>query len=52
LFPKTEKIKLKWINFYIEVLNAKLEVNVDSIHLVYKEKIYSNTFMTKILTLM
>ena len=52
LFPKTEKIKLKWINFYIEVLNAKLEVNVDSINLVYKEKIYSNTFMTKILTLM
>ena len=48
LFPKTEKIKLKWINFYIEVLNAKIKVEVDYIDIIYKEEFYSQIFIAKL----
>lgn len=45
---KADKIRLKWINFYVEVLNAKLQVDVDYIDLIYKEEFYSRASIIKL----
>ena len=50
LFPKSsDKIRLKWINFYVEILNAKISVKVDYIDLICEEELYSNDFKSKFL---
>ncbi len=50
IFQNTTWIKLRWVNFYIEVLNAEIEVEVDYIKLTYKPEILSQSIILKSIT--
>ncbi len=58
LFGNANWIKLRWVNFYVEILNAEIIVEVDHIRLIYrknlfhKDVIYQSIIITIVLSIL